>query len=108
MYTMFHACLSSTDSCDILSFVYSLQFPEFRGCLCVFYIYSFILKVVEVSSSGMVSTRKISRRHLLKSSGKRNVLSILLSAGYGAYFCYSAEENLVCYLLLCIQLSTVS
>lgn len=29
----------------------------------------FLLKVVEVKSSGMVSTRKINRRHLLKSSG---------------------------------------
>lgn len=32
------------------------------------------LKVVEVSSSGMVSTRKINRRDLLKSSGVWNVL----------------------------------
>lgn len=29
----------------------------------------FVLKVVEVLSNGMVSTRKINRRHLLKSSG---------------------------------------
>ncbi|KAI8524220.1 hypothetical protein RHMOL_Rhmol13G0133500 [Rhododendron molle] len=39
----------------------------------VFFLHQFLLstKVVEVKSNGMVSTRKISRRHLLKSSGLR-------------------------------------
>jgi hypothetical protein len=34
------------------------------------YMMFFFLKVVEVSSKGMVSTRKVSRRNLLKSSGE--------------------------------------
>lgn len=42
-------------------------FAVFRSYFLQEYLFS--VKVVEVKSNGMVSTRKINRRHLLKSSG---------------------------------------
>lgn len=60
----------------------------------------FVQKVVEVKADGMVSTRKINRRHLLKSSGKykslKNIPFPLLSSSFYFYRGFNPKFRLFC------------